>query len=54
MIRFILGHKLLVVMAWVVLSAIGILTLPRIGPRLDYTYTTKRVASARSAPKIMP
>ena len=40
MIRFILGHKLLVVMAWVVLSASGILTLPRIGPRLDYTYTT--------------
>lgn len=40
MIRFILRHKVLVVITWVVLTTVGILTLPRIGPRLDYTYTT--------------
>jgi RND superfamily putative drug exporter len=40
MIRFILRHKVLVVIMWVVLTTVGILTLPRIGPRLDYTYTT--------------
>ena len=40
MIGFILRHKVLVVITWVVLTTVGILTLPRIGTRLDYTYTT--------------
>ena len=40
MIRFILRHKFLVVIAWIALSALGVSNLGRIGPRLDYTYTT--------------
>lgn len=40
MIRFILRHKLWVVIGWIALASMGILTLARIGPRLDYTYST--------------
>lgn len=40
MTRFILNHKGLVVLAWVLLSIIGLRTMGLIGPRLDYAYTT--------------
>jgi putative drug exporter of the RND superfamily len=40
MARFILQHKLLVVLTWIVLSAVSIATIGKMGPRLDYTYTT--------------
>jgi uncharacterized membrane protein YdfJ with MMPL/SSD domain len=40
MIRFILRHKRWVVFGWVALAALGVVTLGRLGPRLDYTYTT--------------
>ncbi|SRR5258708_774000 len=40
MAEFILRHKLLVVLAWLALSAISIATIGKLGPRLDYKYTT--------------
>jgi putative drug exporter of the RND superfamily len=40
MAPFILRHKLLVVVAWIVLSGASIATIGQLGPRLDYTYTT--------------
>jgi RND superfamily putative drug exporter len=40
MASWILRHKFLIVLVWVVLTAAGISTLGRIGPRLDYLYTT--------------
>ena len=39
-IKFVLRHKLLVTLAWVVLCGISIGTVGKIGARLDYTYTT--------------
>jgi RND superfamily putative drug exporter len=36
----VLKHRLLVIVAWTVLSLFGLLTLGQLGPRLDYTYTT--------------
>src|SRR5438552_10754757 len=40
MIRFILRHKLWVVAGWVALSTFSVLNIGKIGPRLDYRYTT--------------
>jgi RND superfamily putative drug exporter len=40
MAPFILRHKLLVVVLWVILSGASIATIGQLGPRLDYTYTT--------------
>jgi len=40
MAEFVLRHKLLVVLAWLALSAISIATIGKLGPRLDYKYTT--------------
>jgi RND superfamily putative drug exporter len=40
MAKVILGHKWAVVLVWFLLSAVSIGTLGRLGPRLDYTYTT--------------
>jgi len=38
--KFILRHKLSVVLVWLALSAVSIATIGRLGPRLDYRYTT--------------
>lgn len=40
MARFILQHKVLVILTWVALSIFAVRTLGLIGPRLDYTYST--------------
>src|SRR5579859_6756946 len=40
MVRFVLQHKLLVISGWLVLCALSIVLVGRIGPRLDYRYTT--------------
>lgn len=40
MAKFILQHKLLVVFVWLALCAASIATISKIGPRLDYKYTT--------------
>jgi len=40
MAKFVLRHKLPVVLVWLALSAVSIATIGRLGPRLDYTYTT--------------
>jgi putative drug exporter of the RND superfamily len=40
MARFILRHRFLIVLGWAALTAAGIVTLGRVGPRLDYRYTT--------------
>ncbi len=40
MAKFILRHKLSVVLVWLALSAVSIATIGRLGPRLDYRYTT--------------
>jgi RND superfamily putative drug exporter len=38
--KFILRHKLPVVLVWLALSGISIATIGRLGPRLDYRYST--------------
>src|ERR1700692_2987889 len=40
MTTYILRYRWLVVLVWIVLSVVSIATAGRIGPRLDYTYTT--------------
>ena len=40
MADFLLRHKLLVIIAWLVLAALGFLNMGAVGPRLDYTYAT--------------
>ena len=40
MAKFILRHKLPVVLVWLALSGISIATIGRLGPRLDYRYST--------------
>jgi RND superfamily putative drug exporter len=40
MTTYILRYKWLVVLVWIVLSVVSVATAGRIGPRLDYTYTT--------------
>ena len=40
MAKFVLRHRLLVILAWLILAGIGVRTMSLIGPRLDYTYTT--------------
>ncbi len=40
MATFILRYKWAVVFLWIALSAISVATIGRLGPRLDYTYTT--------------
>jgi putative drug exporter of the RND superfamily len=42
MAEFILRHKLPVVLVWLALSAVSIAIMGRLGPRLDYRYTTPR------------
>ena len=40
MAKFILRHKVPVVLVWLALSGISIATIGRLGPRLDYRYST--------------
>lgn len=40
MAQFVLKHKFLIILIWVMLAVVGVKTMGRIGPRLDYTYTT--------------
>src|SRR5258708_24181417 len=40
MARFILRHKVSVILAWVILCALSIAFIGELGQRLDYTYST--------------
>lgn len=40
MAQLILRHRFLVILAWAILSLVGLMILPGLGPRLDYTYAT--------------
>ncbi len=52
MASFVLRHKFLVIVAWVVLSIIAIRTVGLTGPRLDYTYATPGQPGFESNEKI--
>ena len=52
MVTFVLRHKLLVILAWLVVSFFGYSTLGQLGPRLDYTYATPGQVGFDSGVKI--
>ncbi|HZZ69504.1 MAG TPA: MMPL family transporter [Phenylobacterium sp.] len=40
MAEFVLKHKVLVILAWILVAFVGFKTMGQLGPRLDYNYTT--------------